>query len=242
MDKQQTSSSQAPGRTATIVVAAGSSVRFGRPKLLERIGDQSVLSCSISTALRVADEVVVVCSDAVRDVVLAEFPSVRVVSGGVTRTDSVARGLWGMSDMHNIDVVLIHDGARPCASPELFARVRDKVRSGAEAVVPALMVTETLKRTGVIDGERVVLHTIERDEVVSVQTPQGFRRDVLVRAMKHADERGEHATDDAGLVERIGVRVAVIPGETANRKITTTDDLDLIQDAIQRRDNAKGQE
>ena len=115
------------------------------------------------------------------------------------------------------DVVVVHDAARPLASPVLFKAVIDAVRSGADAAVPALLVPDTVKR---VEGDRVV-ETIARDGLVVVQTPQAFRAD----ALRAAHREGDDATDDAALVEATGGRVVVVPGEPANLKVTTPADL-----------------
>jgi 2-C-methyl-D-erythritol 4-phosphate cytidylyltransferase len=140
-----------------------------------------------------------------------------VVVGGATRTESVRAGLAAVPADAAVDVVLVHDGARPLASPQLFARVVAAVRAGADGVVPALPVTDTIKR--VVDG--VVVETPPRDQLVAVQTPQGF----ALPALRAAYARGAEATDDAALIEAAGGRVVVVAGEVANRKVTTPHDL-----------------
>lgn len=139
----------------------------------------------------------------------------RQVSGGATRSESVRRGLAAVPE--DATVVLVHDAARPAASSSLFASVTAAVSAGADAVVPVIAVTDTLRwRNGA---------ALDRDEVVAVQTPQGFRADVLRRA--HAD--GGEATDDAGLAEAIGAHVQLVDGESANLKVTHPDDLALVE-------------
>ena len=141
----------------------------------------------------------------------------RAVAGGATRSDSVRAGLAAVPSAATI--VCVHDAARPLATPELFAAVIDAVRGGADAVVPAVAVTDTIK---VVDGDGAVVDTPDRATLVAVQTPQAFRADALRRA--HAG--GGDGTDDAALVERLGGRVVTVPGEPWNRKITDPDDLD----------------
>ena len=112
----------------------------------------------------------------------------------------------------------VHDAARPLATTALFAAVVDAVRAGADGAVPAIPVTDTIK---VVDASGGVIETPDRATLVAVQTPQAFRAAMLRAA--HAE--GGEGTDDAALVERLGGRVVVVPGETWNRKITEPDDL-----------------
>jgi 2-C-methyl-D-erythritol 4-phosphate cytidylyltransferase len=144
-------------------------------------------------------------------------PSVRVTTGGATRSASVRAGLACLPE--GVDIVVVHDAARPLASRELFARVIAAVRAGADAAVPGLPVTDTLKR---VRGEHVV-ETVARAGLVAVQTPQAFRRAALEAA--HADDGVE--TDDAALVEAAGGSVVVVDGEARNLKLTRAGDLEL---------------
>lgn len=154
---------------------------------------------------------------------------VDVVVGGRTRQESVAAGLAALGD--DVDVVLVHDAARAFATPDLVARVIDAVRAGHDAVVPGLAVVDTVKRVGDPHGDAgwPVVETVPRAQLRAVQTPQGFRRDVLVRAHAAGAARaGDEATatsDDAGLVEDAGAAVWVVAGEEAAAKITTPRDV-----------------
>ena len=149
------------------------------------------------------------------------------VVGGDERADSVRAGLAVVDA--DAAVVVVHDAARPLASAGLHRRVVQAVHDGAEAVIPGVAVTDTIKRTASApsglgaEGERVVVETLDRSELVAVQTPQAFRPDVLRRA--HGS--GAVATDDAGLVEAVGGTVVVVPGEATNIKITGPHDLAL---------------
>ena len=115
------------------------------------------------------------------------------------------------------EIVVVHDAARPLAGPELFARVVAAVVAGADAAVPGVALSDTVKR---VDGDRVV-GTVDRNGLVAVQTPQAFRADVLRQA--HADDA--EATDDAALVEAGGATVVVVDGDPRNLKLTSPDDL-----------------
>ena len=147
-----------------------------------------------------------------------------VVAGGGTRSGSVRAGLETVPD--DVDVVVCHDAARPGASAELFAAVIGAVRGGADAAVPALPVSDTLKRVpGWSDSGGVVAGTVSRDGLFAVQTPQAFRRDALVDA--HAGDA--EATDDAALVEAAGGTVVAVPGEAAAHKVTTAADFVVVE-------------
>lgn len=146
-----------------------------------------------------------------------ERPLVDVVPGGAERSESVARGLARLHP--DDDVVLVHDAARCLAPAALFERVAAALAGGDEAVVPGLPVTDTVKA---VDAEGYVTSTPDRAGLRAVQTPQGFSVPLLRRA--HAGGAG--ATDDAGLVERLGVAVRVVPGDPLAVKVTTAADLE----------------
>jgi 2-C-methyl-D-erythritol 4-phosphate cytidylyltransferase len=191
-----------------VLVAAGQGSRFGRPKHDVEL-DGEPLWVHAERALRAGgiDEVVIV----------GDVPG--GIEGGPRRRDSVARGLERVPV--EVELVLVHDAARPLASPELVARVIQRLSVGDVAgVVPAVPVTDTLKQT---EGDAVV-RTVDRSSLVAVQTPQGFIASVLRRAHAAGDD---NAGDDAMLVEAIGERVAVVAGEPTNLKITYPGDLEL---------------
>jgi 2-C-methyl-D-erythritol 4-phosphate cytidylyltransferase len=150
--------------------------------------------------------------------------SATVVAGGQERGDSVAAGLAELSA--TVDVVLVHDAARCLTPVAVFERVIAAVEQGAVAVVPGTPVVDTIKQ---VDERGVVVGTPARAGLRAVQTPQGFRRDVLERA--HAAFRRSapapvDTTDDAGLVERLGEPVIVVDGDARALKVTTPADLD----------------
>ncbi|MCU0621452.1 MAG: 2-C-methyl-D-erythritol 4-phosphate cytidylyltransferase [Gemmatimonadales bacterium] len=144
--------------------------------------------------------------------------ALRVVAGGAERHDSVRHGLAALDPA--CDVVLVHDAARPLVSRALIDAVIAAARGG-DGAVPAVPVTDTLKRV-TADGGHVAA-TVPRDGLVRAQTPQGFPRAMLLAA--HAQSAGEGATDDAALAERAGLRVRLVPGDPRNLKVTTGDDL-----------------
>jgi 2-C-methyl-D-erythritol 4-phosphate cytidylyltransferase len=200
------------GHSAAIVVAAGSGERFGAPKQFLPLGAARVVDHAIAAAATACDDVILVLPAGHRWDGAAVTAT---VTGGATRAESVRAGLAAVPP--DADVIVVHDAARPLATAALFAAVIDAVRAGADAAVPAVAVTDTVKR---VDGDRV-LDTPPRDTLVAVQTPQAFRAATLRAA--HAD--GGDATDDAALVEAAGGTVVTVPGDPRNLKVTTTTDL-----------------
>ncbi len=204
-------------------MAGGSGSRFGRPKQFEPLVGRPVAEWSVCAARAVADAVVLVVPE--HELGRAHpFGADAVVAGGGTRSESVRRGLALVPE--HVEVVVVHDAARPLASQALFAAVVAPLLGGdhsPDAVVCALAVADTLKR--VADDGSTVAATLDRRSLVTVQTPQAFRASVLRRA--HA--AGAEATDDAALVEAIGGTVRVVPGEARNVKLTVPSDLALLE-------------
>ncbi len=208
----------------TIVLAAGSGRRFGgTPKQFEPLGDDRVVDRSLAISRAAADHVVVVLAPGQESegVALVESGAADVaVTGGDERVDSVRAALAVIDE--DAAVIVVHDAARPLASAELHQRVVAAVHAGADAAIPAVPVTDTIKRIEHdAAGRAVVTETPDRATLVAVQTPQAFRAELLRRA--HATSAG--ATDDAALVEAIGATVVVIDGEPTNIKITGPNDL-----------------
>lgn len=157
-----------------------------------------------------------------------------VVTGGPTRQDSVARALLTLPP--DVDVVLVHDAARPLVPVEVVTSVVAAVRAGHAAVVPAVPVVDTVKR---VDVDDTVTATVDRSSLRAVQTPQGFERAVLQQAHASSDLDGEPVTDDAGLVERLGVPVHVVAGHEEAFKVTRPFDV-VIAEAVLARRRAAG--
>jgi 2-C-methyl-D-erythritol 4-phosphate cytidylyltransferase len=207
---------------AVLVPAAGRGVRLGggEPKALRILRGESLLAHAVrrvSAAPCVGLVVVAAPPDAV-DSVRAMLPaSVTVVAGGASRQASVAAALAATPDGY--EIVLVHDAARALAPPAMVERVAAAVRAGHDAVVPVLPVVDTIKR---VEPTGEVTATVDRHTLRAVQTPQGFRRSVLVAA--HAAAVDEH-TDDAGMAEKIGATVWTVPGDDAALKITRPFDL-----------------
>ncbi len=212
--------------TTVVVPAAGSGVRLGAgvPKALALLDGEPLLAHALrSLSLAPSVDAVVVCAPATalaRTRRLCEQATgrpVTVVAGGADRQASVARGVAALPEA--TDVVLVHDAARALVPAELVERVIAAVRAGAGAVVPALPVTDTIKQV----RHGLVSRTVDRADLMAVQTPQGFRKDVLQRA--HAAAGAGLHTDDAGLVERLGEQVVVVTGHPDAVKITTPADV-----------------
>jgi 2-C-methyl-D-erythritol 4-phosphate cytidylyltransferase len=220
--------------TACILVAAGSGDRLGPggPKALRVIGDVPVLVHAVRAAVASGsvDTVVVTAppgdTDRFRDLLEGSAPHLLVVPGGQTRRRSVAAALAAVPQ--SVDVVLVHDAARCLAPPALFAAVAKAVADGADAVVPAVPVADTVKQ---VDGE-VVVATLDRSRLRAAQTPQGFRRAVLEHAHATVDD---DATDDAAMVEKAGATVRVVPGDDEAFKITRPPDLVFAEAVLHRR-------
>jgi 2-C-methyl-D-erythritol 4-phosphate cytidylyltransferase len=203
---------------AAVVVAAGRGRRFGGAKQFTPLGAETVAARSVRTARSVASYVVLV--------VPANYEgngegADLIVTGGDSRAASVRAGLVHCGDA---EIVVVHDAARPLASAALFHSVVEAVRAGADAAVPGLTLTDTVKRVSTNAEGTHVVATLLREELVAVQTPQAFRRNVLVRAHESEDD----ASDDAALVEALGLRVVVVEGEVDNVKITHLRDIDVL--------------
>ncbi|CAQ02817.1 bifunctional 2-C-methyl-D-erythritol 4-phosphate cytidylyltransferase/2-C-methyl-D-erythritol 2,4-cyclodiphosphate synthase [Clavibacter sepedonicus] len=225
-------------RLGVVVVAAGSGTRLGAgiPKALVEVGGATLLARSLGSVLGLAEEahVVVVAPEthlaettAVVDAVAGVARgSVAVVVGGATRQGSVAAGLAALAG--SVDTVLVHDAARALTPAALFAAVAVAVRAEGAGIVPGLPVTDTVKR---LDPDGECLGTVDRSDLVGVQTPQGFPRAALDAAYARAD--AEH-TDDAALFQASGGRVRVIPGDALAFKVTTAWDLRRAEELVAR--------
>lgn len=197
----------------TIVVAGGSGARFGERKQYLTLGGRRVLDWALEAARARSDGVVLVVPD---DAASEAEPSADVVvAGGETRSGSVRCGLAAVPV--EADVIVVHDAARPVPAPAVWERVLKAVESGADAAVPAVPLTDTVREVG---GT-----TVDREGLVAVQTPQAFKA-ALLRAAHAACPEG---TDDASLVEAAGGSVVLVDGEASNIKITTPVDLMLAE-------------
>lgn len=220
------------GSVVALVPAAGQGLRLqqGLPKAFVTVGGTTLLRRSVDglIASGSVDRIVVMVPEELVEHTRDLFADVTVVAGAAERTDTVAVGLKAAE---GADIVLVHDAARALTPPSLIARIVAEVRAGRGAVVPALPVADTIKT---VDLMGAVLGTPERSGLRAIQTPQGFRADLLHRAYA---EVSSIATDDAGLVERLGETVHTIVGDALAFKITTPHDL-LLAEAIVGRENS----
>jgi 2-C-methyl-D-erythritol 4-phosphate cytidylyltransferase len=215
-----------------LIVAAGRGERLGSdsPKALVELAGRSLLQWSVDLMLG---------CDGVQRVVVALPPGVCApagttgVEGGAVRSESVAHALVAAGPGAAGDSILVHDAARPLASVKLVRRTLAALAEdrSLDAAIAAAPVSDTVKR---VDGG-VVSETLDRTALWAVQTPQVFRRAALERALDVPAEVLAQATDDAWLVERLGGRVAVVPSDGENLKITTPLDLALAELLIARR-------
>jgi len=210
-----------------IIVAAGSARRFGSPKQFAPLRGKAVLAWSLDafeSHPRIGAIVIVLPEETMdRDLKAGRKKVTAVVAGGEQRQDSVFQGFLRV-DPRRTDIVLVHDGARPLVTAELIGRVIE----GAEkigAAVPVLPLEDTVKEV----KEGVVVRTLDRTALARVQTPQGFALDVFKRALDRARADGFTATDDAALVERLGLPVAAVRGEARNIKITSPGDIRRVE-------------
>jgi 2-C-methyl-D-erythritol 4-phosphate cytidylyltransferase len=212
------------GDVAVLVPAAGAGLRLGPggPKALRPLAGEPLLVHAVRRVAAAPSVAMIVVAAPAADVsaveeLLASVAPVTVVAGGTHRQESVAAALAAVPP--EIPIVLVHDAARALAPPELVESVAAAVRGGHDAVIPVLPVVDTIKEV-TAGGE--VRGTVDRTPLRAVQTPQGFRREVLAAAHAAAVDP---LTDDAGLVEKLGVRVFCIPGSDHALKITRPFDL-----------------
>jgi 2-C-methyl-D-erythritol 4-phosphate cytidylyltransferase len=200
-----------------VVVAGGSGTRFGGYKQFVTLAGREVVDWSLDAANRACAGVVLVVPTEVLERYAGRASA--VVAGGPTRAESVRSGLRAVPP--EAQVIVVHDAARPLSAPQLWTEVIAAIESGADAAVPCVPVSDTIKQRQ--DDGRLV--TLERARLLAVQTPQAFSAATLRAA--HAG--GGDATDDAALVEAIGGRVVSVPGEVSNIKVTAAVDLQLAE-------------
>jgi 2-C-methyl-D-erythritol 4-phosphate cytidylyltransferase len=218
----------ARGDVAVLVPAAGAGLRLGPggPKALRLLAGEPLLVHAIRRVAAASSVRQIVVAAPAADVaavrsLLAPIAPVTVVAGGAERQESVAIALAQVPP--EIGIVLVHDAARSLTPPALIEAVAAAVRAGAPAVIPVLPVVDTIKE---VDPAEIVVGTVDRAALRSVQTPQGFRHTVLAAAHAAATDP---LTDDAGLVEKAGLPVTCIPGSELALKITRPLDLVLAE-------------
>ncbi len=214
-----------PNHSVTVIIpAGGSGERLGAsiPKALVQLADRTLIEHCVSRIAPIANQIIVAAPAGYEE----KFRSllgddILVVTGGITRTDSVRAALSRATS----DYILVHDAARSLASTQLAGRVIDALASGEKAVIPVLPVIDTIKN---VDHNNFVITTHDRNTLRAVQTPQGFEAQTLRAAHATSDD----ATDDAGLVEALNIPVKVVEGEERAFKITVPEDLARAQRAL----------
>jgi 2-C-methyl-D-erythritol 4-phosphate cytidylyltransferase len=226
------------GQFAVILPAAGRSTRFGDPKqkkIFAELDGRAVWLRAVEPFINRDDvaQTIVVIAPEDRDLferrfrASVAFLNIRVIDGGAERSDSVARALEVVDPA--CEFVAVHDAARPCLTTELIDAVFAAARAHGAALL-AVRVADTLKRVG---PDRFTTETLPRDDLYLAQTPQVFRRELLMRAYANRSRLDAPATDDTRLVEAIGHRCAVVEGSPMNLKITTATDLRLASAVLQ---------
>ncbi len=212
---------------AAIVVAAGAGKRFGQPKQFAYLRAKPVLEWTLERfqGHPEVDAVALVLPDEqdLKHYRLRYPKIVDIVRGGERRQDSVWQGFRLLAGAAP-EVVLVHDGARPLVGADLVTRVVAAARA-AGAAVPVLPVEDTIKEVG--DGR--IAATVDRTRLFRAQTPQGFLYAVLEKALEAARRDRFYGTDEAALVERLGLPVTTVPGDPRNIKITTPVDIPIAE-------------
>jgi 2-C-methyl-D-erythritol 4-phosphate cytidylyltransferase len=216
-----------PGAATAVLLAAGSGRRLGgdEPKAFLWIGGRPLVALSSSAAAvsPVIGSLVVAVpagmEERATEVLAGIDLPVRVVTGGETRHESVALALDAVPD--GVSVVVCHDAARPFAPPDLFSAVVEAVDEHVDGAIPVVPIADTVKR--VLAGR--IVGTESREGLALAQTPQAFRLEALREAHERASEASVAFTDDAGVLEWAGYRVAAVQGDPRNFKITTLLDL-----------------
>ncbi len=216
-------STAATGRVAAIIPAAGSGVRLGAdiPKAFLALGGLSLLTRSALAMSTVADVLIIAApADGLDEagLQLAQVDAeIHIVAGGEHRQESVANALRMVPE--DVSIVLVHDAARPLVPIEVTQNVVAAIRNGAKAAIPVLPLVDTIKR---VNNNGIAIETVDRNQLRRVQTPQGFDRVTLDLAYQNPEVV---ATDDAGLMDALGIAVLTVPGDERSLKITTMADV-----------------
>jgi 2-C-methyl-D-erythritol 4-phosphate cytidylyltransferase len=216
-------STAATGRVAAIIPAAGSGVRLGAdvPKAFLELGGLSLLTRSALAMSTVADILIIAAPVDGLDEASAQVAQVdaeiHIVAGGEHRQESVANALRMVPE--DVSIVLVHDAARPLVPIEVTQNVVAAIRNGAKAVIPVLPLVDTIKR---VNNQGVAIETVDRNQLRRVQTPQGFDRATLDLAYENPEVV---ATDDAALMDALGIPVLTVAGDERSLKITTMADV-----------------
>jgi 2-C-methyl-D-erythritol 4-phosphate cytidylyltransferase len=220
-------------KVAAIIPVAGKGKRFGGeiPKQYFKLGGKPIVAITLNKVLAVKEIdhiIVVVSANEVERVtqIIEQFcdsaKKIRIIIGGEKRQDSVYNGLQDID--RDTEIVVVHDGVRPLIRPEIISE-SIKIALNQDACIVAIPVKDTIKQ---VSGEKVI-KTIPRDQLIQVQTPQTFKYRILKKAHDEAKRINYYATDEAGLIEWLGLPVIVLKGNSDNIKITTKDDLKIAE-------------
>ena len=223
-----------------IIVAAGEGKRAGgkAPKQFAKIHGKPVLAYTLekfTKAKGIAEVVIAVPAGKEKwaakifALALKKFRKVEFVTGGKTRQESVFNALWRLSD--SVTHVLVQDGVRPFVNPKKVAELIEMLKT-EEAVIIATSASDTVKRAAPrpnsgFSTSNVVVETLDRRQIFLAETPQGFKKELLLQAHLEAQKKGFTFSDDSALVEALGRRVAICPSDGKNLKITSPEDLAL---------------
>lgn len=219
-------------KTVVLIAAAGQGKRMGSKlnKQYLPLLDKPVLAHTLQVFQQhpLVDGIIIIAAKDEVDYCKKEVAEafgfnkvVNVVAGGQERQDSIYRGLQSLPE--ECDLVVVHDGARPLITPQTITEAIKEAQLSKASVV-AVPVKDTIKQ---VDTEGFVKSTLNRAELFSIQTPQVFKKEIILRAYEEAFDKEVYGTDDASLVELLGIRVKVVRGSYENIKITTTEDIEL---------------
>ena len=206
-------------KVTALITSGGSSTRFGSNKLLEKIGEMSVIETTISKFIDLVDEIIIPAKDDIKEHILNSklfCNKIKFAHSGETRQKSVYNGLL---ECNNCDIVLIHDGARPFIDIETIQKTIELTKE-KQAVVVGIKAIDTIKQ--IRDGK--IIKTLDRTEIFHAQTPQAFKYD-LIKKIHEKYQDNLNFTDDSSMVEAEDVDVFYLEGSIKNKKITTKEDL-----------------
>ena len=219
--------------SSAIIVAAGKGKRMGRDvsKQFLSLGGKAIIEYAVSVynCCDIVNEIIIVTSKEEIDSCKAIFSeyefkkTIKFVDGGKERYDSVYNGLLNVSDKS--EIVIVHDGVRPFVNDSMIREVACACTQTGGAVL-GVKVKDTIK---IVSESGFVIDTPKRDSLYNIQTPQAFKKQILIKAYAKAYETGVFGTDDASLVENMGYLVKIVEGSYDNIKITTVDDLILAE-------------
>lgn len=215
-------------KMSVVITAGGNSSRMGleKNKLLLELNGKTVIERTIEKFLNFdfVNEIIVVSGTAIYDEILKitkNIPfNIKVVLGGNSREESTYNGIKATS---NTDYIICHDGARPLVSREIILKMIDELKN-YDAVITGVNSKDTIK---ILDDERKVITTPNRNNLFNVQTPQIFKRDLILNAYEDWNENKFFITDDSSLFEKINIPVKLVEGLYSNIKITTQEDIYL---------------